>query len=85
MGERYKGCISWPPLSIHSSVGKHLVLAYMPHNPKGECFVAWYYKFKHHKGDEMWLHMILDNGVQQTKCNVIGPNGSIHFWPINGL
>ena len=36
---------------------------YMPRDPKGGCFVPWYYKFKHYKGDEMWLHMILDNGV----------------------
>ena len=63
MGERYKGWISQPPLSVHSSVGKQLVLAYMPRNPKGGCFVSWYYKFKQYKGDEMWLHMILDNGV----------------------
>ena len=40
---------------------KHLVLAYMPRDPKGGCFVPCYYKFKHYKGDEMWLHMILDN------------------------
>ena len=63
VGERYKGWISRPPLSVYSSVGKHLVLTYMPCNPKGGCFVPWYYKFKHYKGDEMWLHMILDNGV----------------------
>ena len=30
VGERYKGCISRPPLSVYSSVIKHLVLAYMP-------------------------------------------------------
>ena len=30
VGERYKGCISWPPLSVYSSVIKHLALAYMP-------------------------------------------------------
>ena len=27
-------------------------------------------QFKHYKGDEMWLHKILDYGVHQTKCNV---------------
>ena len=63
MGERYKDWILRLPLSVHSSVGKHLVLVYMLHNPKGGRFVSWYYKFKHYKGDEMWLHMILDNGV----------------------
>ena len=35
MGERYKGWISWPPLLVHSSVDKLLVLAYMPRDPKG--------------------------------------------------
>ena len=30
VGERYKGCISRPPLSVHRSVIKHLALAYMP-------------------------------------------------------
>ena len=59
----YSGWISQPPLSVHSSVGKHLVLVYMPRDPKGGCFVSRYYKFKHYKGDEMWLHMILDNDV----------------------
>ena len=50
-------------LHVWSSVNKHLVLAYMPRDPKEGCFVSWYYKFKHNKGNEMWLHMILDNGV----------------------
>ena len=63
MGERYESWISRPPLLVHSSVGKHLILAYMPCDPKGGCFVSWYYKFKHYKGDKMWLHMILVNGV----------------------
>ena len=96
MGERYKGWISQPPLSVHSSVGKylvlaympcdpkggcllhsttrlnlpiessvnkHLILAYIPRDPKGGCFVSWYYKFKHYKGDEIGIQMILDNGV----------------------
>ena len=35
VGERYKGWISQSPLLVHSSVGKHLVLAYMPRNPEG--------------------------------------------------
>ena len=39
MGERYKGWISRPPLSIHSSVGKHLILAYVPRDPKGGCLI----------------------------------------------
>ena len=39
VGERYKGCISQPPLLVHSSVGKHLILAYMPHDPKGGCLL----------------------------------------------
>ena len=30
VGERYKGCISRPPLLVYSSVIKHLALAYMP-------------------------------------------------------
>ena len=30
VGERYKGCISRPPLSVYRSVIKHLALAYMP-------------------------------------------------------
>ena len=37
VGERYKGWISQPPLSVHSSVKEHLVLAYMPYDPKGGC------------------------------------------------
>ena len=39
VGERYKGWISRPPLSIYSSVGKHIVLAYMPCDPKGGCLL----------------------------------------------
>ena len=50
VGERYKGWNSWPPLSVHSSVGKHLVLAYMPRDPKGWCLLHsiqdWIYPFK---------------------------------------
>ena len=30
VGERYKGCISRPPLLVYSSMIKHLTLAYMP-------------------------------------------------------
>ena len=30
VGERYKGCISRPPLLVYRSVIKHLALAYMP-------------------------------------------------------
>ena len=33
------GWISQPPLSVHSSVGKYLVLAYMPCDPKGGCLL----------------------------------------------
>ena len=32
------------------------------------------------KGDEMWLHMILDNGVHQTKCNVNLPKELCHYY-----
>ena len=39
VGERYKGWISWPPLLVHNSVGKHLVLAYMHRDPKGGCLL----------------------------------------------
>ena len=39
VGERYKGWISQPPLSVYSSVGKYLVLAYMPCDPKGGCLL----------------------------------------------
>ena len=39
VGERYKGWISQPPLSVYNSVGKYLVLAYMPCDPKGGCLL----------------------------------------------
>ena len=32
------------------------------------------------KGDEMWLHMILDNGVHKTKCNVNLPKELCHYY-----
>ena len=39
VGDRYKGWISRPPLSVHSSMGKHLVLVNMPRGPKGGCLL----------------------------------------------
>ena len=35
VGERYKGCISWPSLSVYSSVIQHFALAYMPYSVGG--------------------------------------------------
>ena len=32
------------------------------------------------KGDEMWLHMILDNGVHQTRCNVNLQKELCHYY-----
>ena len=61
-------------------MGKYIILVYMPRDPKGGCFVSWYYKFKHYKGDEMWLHMILDNDVHQTKCNVNLSKELCHYY-----
>ena len=43
VGERYKGYISRPPLSVYSSVIKHLALAYMPCCQRG-VFNLWYYR-----------------------------------------
>ena len=43
VGERYKGCISRPPLSVYSSVIKHFALAYMPCSLR-RVFNSWYYR-----------------------------------------
>ena len=37
------------------------------------CFASWYYKIKPYKGRVIWLHMVLGNGVHQTKFD------SIHY------
>ena len=42
VGERYKGCISRPPLSVYSSVIKHFALAYMPCSLR-RVFNSWNY------------------------------------------
>ena len=31
--------------------------------PCGGCFESWYYKINLLMVDEMWLHMIIDNGI----------------------
>lgn len=42
VGERYKGWISQPPLSVYCNVVKYLALAYMPCSLR-RVFNSWYY------------------------------------------
>ena len=43
VGERYRGWISRPPLSVYSSVIKHLALPYMPCSLR-RVLNSWYYR-----------------------------------------
>ena len=60
VGERYKGWISRPPLSVYSSVIKHLALAYMPCSLR-RVFNSWYYRLNFLMIDEVCFYIENDH------------------------
>ena len=62
VGERYKGCISWPPLSVYSSVIKHFALAYMPCSLR-RVFNSWNYILNFLMMDDMCFYIKNDHAT----------------------
>ena len=62
VGERYKGCISRPPLSVYSSVIKHLVLAYMPCSLQ-RVFNSQNYRLNFLMMDDMYFYIKNDHAT----------------------
>ena len=62
VGERYKGCISWPSLSVYSSVIKHFALAYMPCSQL-RVFNSWYYRLNFLMIDDMCFYIKNDHAT----------------------
>ena len=56
VGERYKGWISRPPLSVYSSMIKHLTLAYMPCSLR-RVINLWYHKLNFIMMDDMCFYI----------------------------
>ena len=56
VGERFKGCISRSPLSVYSSVIKHLALAYMPCSLR-RVLNSWYYRLNFLMMDDMRFYI----------------------------
>ena len=64
VGERYRGWISRPPLSIYSSVIKHLALAYMPCSQQ-RVFNSWYYESNFLMMDDMCFYIKNDQATME--------------------
>ena len=62
MGERYKGWISRPPLSVYSSMIKDLALAYMPCSLQ-RVFNSWNYKLNFLMMDDMFFYIKNDHTI----------------------
>ena len=62
VGERYKSCISRPPLSVYSSVIKHLALAYMPCSLR-RLFNSWNYRLNFLMMDDMCFYIKNDHAT----------------------
>ena len=62
VGERYKGCISRPPLSVYSSVIKHFALAYMPCSLR-RVFNSWNYILNFLMMDDMCFYIKNDHAT----------------------
>ena len=62
VGERYKGCISRLPLSVYSSVIKHLALAYMPCCLR-RVFNSWNYRLNFLMMDDMCFYIKNDHAT----------------------
>ena len=62
VGERYKGWISRPPLSVYSSVIKHLTLAYMPCSLR-RVFNSWNYRLNFLMMDDMCFYIKNDHAT----------------------
>ena len=62
VGERYKGCISRPPLLVYSSVIKHLTLAYMPCSLQ-RVFNLWNYRLNFLMMDDIYFYIKNDHAT----------------------
>ena len=62
VGERYKGWISQPPLSVYSSVIKHLALASMPCS-LWRVMNSWYYRLNFLMMDDMCFYIKNDHAT----------------------
>ena len=62
VGERYKGWISRPPLSVYNSVIKHLALADMPCS-LWRVLNSWYYRLNFLMMDNMCFYIKNDHAI----------------------
>ena len=72
VGERFKGCISRSPLSVYSSVIKHLALAYMPCSQQ-RVFNSWYYRLNFLMMDDMCFYIKNDH----TSIELLGDSHKV--------
>ena len=64
VGERYKGWISRPPLSVYNSVIKHLALADMPCSLR-RVFNSWNYRLNFLMMDDMFFYIKNDHATME--------------------
>ena len=68
VGERYKGWILRPPLSVYSSVIKHLALAYIPCSLR-RVLNSWYYRLNFLMMDDMCFYIKNDHATMELLNN----------------